>query len=143
VRLSRFITATNRDEILRAVEEAPLGSQIDLVIDPRTLAQNRLMWKLLSLISEAVTHGGERWAPDDWKCAFLKAMGKKMRFMPALDGDGVVAVGYHSSKLSKQEMSEMIEMIYSFGAEHGVWDWNAPTPELSRPQLQLADRRPA
>jgi hypothetical protein len=120
VRLSRTLTAKNRDEILRAVELAPLGSQIELVSDLRTLAQNRLMWRSLSRLAEQVEHCGEHWEPDAWRAAFLKAMGVKLAFMPALDGEGVVAIGYRSSRLSKSEMSEMIERIYEYGARHGV-----------------------
>jgi hypothetical protein len=120
MRLSRTITSHNRVELVRAVELAPLGAYFQLIDAPRTLAQNRTMWRLLTRIADQLEHCGEHWAPDDWKCAFLKAMGKKLRFMPALDGDGVVAIGYHSSKLSRAEMSEMIELIYSYGAEHGV-----------------------
>ena len=120
MRLSRIITVKNRAELARAVELAPLGAQFDLIDAPRTLAQNRMMWRLLTRIADQLEHCGEHWAPDDWKCCFLKAMGKKLRFMPALDGDGVVAIGYHSSKLSRAEMSEMIEMMFEYGARHGV-----------------------
>ena len=125
MRLSRIITAKNRAELVRAVELAPLGAQFDLIDAPRTLAQNRMMWRLLSRIADQLEHCGEHWEPDDWRAGFLKAMGKKLRFMPALDGDGVVAIGYRSSKLSKAEMSEMIEMIYEYGARHGV-DFDDP-----------------
>jgi hypothetical protein len=120
MRLSRTITEHNRADLIRAIELAPLGAQFDLIDAPRTLAQNRLMWRLLTRIADQLEHCGEHWAPDDWKCAFLKAMGKKLRFMPALDGDGVVAIGYHSSKLSRAEMSEMIEMMFEYGARHSV-----------------------
>ena len=34
-----------------------------------------------------------------------KAMGIECKIMPALDGDGVVATGYRSSKLNKEEFS--------------------------------------
>ena len=120
MRILRIITEKNRAELLHAVELAPLGAYFQLIDAPRTLAQNRMMWRLLSRIADQVTHCGEKWEPDDWRAGFLKAMGKKLRFMPALDGDGVVAIGYRSSKLSKPEMSEMIELMYSYGAEHGV-----------------------
>jgi hypothetical protein len=120
VRLSRTITAKNRAELVRAVELAPIGAYFQLIDAPRTLAQNRLMWRLLTCIANQIEHCGEYWTADDWKCAFLKAMGKKLRFMPALDGAGVVAIGYSSSKLSKSEMSDMVELISSYGAEHGV-----------------------
>jgi hypothetical protein len=118
MRISRAITAANRDEILRAVEQAPLGAQIELVTDLRTLAQNRMM--LLGQLAEGLEHCGEHYEAEDWKCAFLKAMGAKLRFMPALDGEGVVAIGYHSSKLGKEKFSELIERIYEYGSRHGV-----------------------
>ena len=88
MRLSRTITANNRPELVKAVEAAPVGAQFDLVDDPRTTAQNRLMWGLLSDISDQVMHCGEKWEPDDYKCAFLKAMGVKCRIMPALRWQG-------------------------------------------------------
>jgi hypothetical protein len=122
MRLSRTITAHNRAELVRALEAAPLGARFDLVDDPRTLAQNRLMWKLLTIVSDQVHYGEppEKWEPDDWKCAFMKAVGVRCRFMPAIDGEGVVAVGYRSSKLDKDKFSELIESIYEFGGRHGV-----------------------
>jgi hypothetical protein len=120
VRISRTITAKNRAELVNAVELAPLGAQFDLVDDPRTLAQNRLMWALLTDIADQVTHCGERWEPEDYKCAFMKAMGVKCKIMPALDGDGVVATGYRSSKLDKEKFSELIETLYEYGAKNGV-----------------------
>lgn len=120
MRVSRVISERNRDAILKAVAEAPLGAQIELMVDPHSGAQRRLMWALLGEISAQHEHCGQKWDREAWKCAFLKMMGKKIDFMPSLDGDGVVAIGYKSSRLSKEEMSEMIERIYQFGAEHEV-----------------------
>lgn len=120
MRISRTLTAQNRDEILRAVEQAPLGAHIELVTDLRTLAQNRMMWMLLSQLSEGLVHCGEHYEADAWKAAFLKAMGQKLSFMPGLDGEGVVALGYRSSGLSKEQFSELIERIYEYGERHGV-----------------------
>ena len=120
MRISALITVYNRADLIRAVGNAPVGAQFDLVEDPRTTQQNRLMWYLLTDIADQVTHGGEKWDPEDWKCAFLKAMGIRCKIMPALDGDGVVATGYRSSKLDKAEFSELIELIYSEGAKRGV-----------------------
>lgn len=120
VRLSRTITAKNRADLVRAVELAPLGAQLDLIDDPRTTAQNRLMWALLTDISDQVRHCGDKYEPEAWKACFMKALGLKLQFMPSLDGQSVVAVGYHSSKLSKEKFSELIELIYSEGAQRGV-----------------------
>lgn len=138
MRLSRTITARNRAELMRAVESAPLGAQFDLVDDPRTLAQNRLMWALLTDVSDQVTHGGERWEPEAWKACFMKALGLKLRFMPSLDGQSVVAVGYQSSRLDKEKFSELIESIYQFGAENGV-EFDGPKEEEANGQKKTID----
>jgi hypothetical protein len=37
-----------------------------------------------------------------------------------IDGNGFVDLGVHSSDLSKAEMSELMELIAAFGANHGV-----------------------
>jgi hypothetical protein len=120
MRLSRTITAHNRADLVRAVELAPLGAQLDLIDDPRTTAQNRLMWALLTDIADQVTHCGEKYEPEAWKACFMKALGLKLRFMPSLNGQSVVAVGYQSSRLDKEKFSELIESIYQFGAQNGV-----------------------
>jgi hypothetical protein len=122
VRLTRTITSTNRDELIAALKAAPIGSIFELVDDPRTLAQNRLMWALLDEVSSQLPWGDppQTYEPEDWKCAFMKAAGHKLRFMPALDGDGVVALGYRSSRLHKEEFADLIETIYSQGLQRGV-----------------------
>jgi NinB protein len=120
MRLSRTLTAANRDELIKALSAAPLGAHVEIVDDLRTLAQNRLMWVLLGKLATQLKHGGDYYDAEAWKAAFLKACGKRLEFMPGLDGAGIVAVGYHSSKLSKEEMSEMIERIYEYGSRYGV-----------------------
>jgi hypothetical protein len=120
MRLAARITAENRSEILRAVWDCADGSFIDLVDAPRTVKQNRLMQWLLHDIAAQVPIAGEFRTAEDWKCAFLKAVGQRMDFMPSLDGKGVVCVGYSSKKLEREEMSELITTIYQFGDERGV-----------------------
>jgi hypothetical protein len=120
MRLSRTVTSSNRGELIKALELAPIGAQFELVDDPRTLAQNRLMWALLNEVSAQLEWGGEHREPEDWKCAFMKAAGHKPRFMPALDGNGVVALGYSSRRLNKDEFADLIETIYSQGLQRGV-----------------------
>jgi hypothetical protein len=122
MRLTRTVTDTNRAELMAALKAAPVGSVFELVDDPRTLAQNRLMWALLNEVSSQLPWGDppQTYEPEDWKCAFMKAAGHKLRFMPALDGNGVVALGYRSSRLFKEEFSDLIETIYSQGLQRGV-----------------------
>jgi len=122
VRLTRQVTETNRAELMAALKAAPIGATFELVDDPRTTAQNKLMWALLNEVSSQLPWGPDKlhYEPEDWKCAFMKAAGHKLRFMPAIDGNGVVALGYRSSRLFKEEFADLIETIYSQGLQRGV-----------------------
>jgi hypothetical protein len=89
----------------------------------RSLGQNALMWSLLSDISLQVEWHGEKMSRKDWKWVFTAAI-RRQRMVPGIDG-GMVFLGEPTSGMSKQEMSDLIELLYSFGAEHGV-EWADP-----------------
>jgi hypothetical protein len=57
---------------------------------------------------------------DDWKLIFLDALKRELRMVPNIDGSGFVNLGRSSSDLSKEEMTNLIELIAAFGANHGV-----------------------
>ena len=50
-----------------------------------------------------------------------------MRFLPALEGEGMFPVGLRSSTLTVQQFSALVELIYAFGAKHDV-RWSEPHP---------------
>ena len=50
---------------------------------------------------------------------FMQACGHEVAFEQGLDGRPF-PIGFHSSKLTKAQMSDIIEFIYSYGAKHGV-----------------------
>ncbi|WP_185999967.1 recombination protein NinB [Novosphingobium lindaniclasticum] len=83
-----------------------------------------LLHAMLSDISRAKPMG-RNLKPEIWKCLFLDAMGHQANWVLSLDGDGVVNTGFRSSRLTVAEMSDMIESLYAFGAEHGV-EWSEP-----------------
>lgn len=108
-----------RSDARRLCDIAPPGTTATFAQPRRSNDQNALMWTLLSAISRAKPMG-RTMAPDKWKSLFLDAIGKKAEWVPSLDGESVVCAGYRSSRLTKSEMSDVIERIYQFGAEHGV-----------------------
>ena len=120
MRLSAHITVYNRADLIRAVVNAPVGAQFDLADAPRTTSQNRLLWALLDAFADQVVHCGRKYDAGDWKAIMMKALGKELAFAPSLDGQGIVAIGYQSSRLTKEEMANLIELIYSEGAKRGV-----------------------
>jgi NinB protein len=120
MRFARTLTAANRDEVLKTIAAAPLGSRVELKGQRRSLPQNRMMWGLLQAFADQVEHFGQKYEAEDWKKIFMKELGREVQFAPALDGDGIVALGYSSSDLDKPEMADLIELVLSEGAKRGV-----------------------
>lgn len=100
------------------IAAAPSNSVVRVEPPVRSILQNDLMWGLLSDISRAKPLG-RRHTPDMWKALFMKACGHHVQFLEGLDGEPF-PVGFRSSKLTKRQMSELVEFIFAYGDEHGV-----------------------
>lgn len=123
----RLIGDVQRQLARRLIDRAPLGAVVNVREATRTSDQNAKMWAMLSDVSRAKPQG-RNLDTDTWKALFMASCGHRVRFEPALDGEGVVAIGFRSSHLTKDEMSDMIEAIYAYGSEHGV-QWSEPGQE--------------
>jgi len=98
----------------------PEGTRVDFKAPKRSLPQNDRMWAMLTDIATQLPWHGVKLGADDWKLIFMDALKRELRIVPNIDGTGFVNLGRSSSDLSKQEMSELIELITAFGANHGV-----------------------
>lgn len=87
--------------------------------ETRTLDQNAKMHAMLSDIARAKPQGRVL-TTDAWKALFMASAGFRCTFEPSLDGQGVVPLGFKSSRLNKAEFSDLIEAIQAFAAENGV-----------------------
>jgi len=114
-----IILRHNRETAHRVIDVAPVGSVVNVKPPRRTLDQNALMWAMLSDISRAKPEG-RTLSPDVWKALFLHALDHAQRFEMALDGKGMVPVGFRSSRLSKEQMGDLIAFIQEWAARHGV-----------------------
>ncbi len=96
------------------------GDRVEFKRSRRSLPQNARMWAMLTDVSRQLPWHGVKLPPDDWKLIFLDALKREVRTVPALDGRGFVNLGRSSSDLSKEEMSDLMELIAAFGTQHGV-----------------------
>ena len=96
------------------------GHRLDLTIkkEKRTSEQNRKLWAALGEIASQVEWYGEKLTAEDWK-HILSASLRKQRAVPGIDG-GFVVLGLSTSKMTKEEMSELLELAIAFGAQQGV-----------------------
>jgi len=95
--------------------------------DLRSDEQNSLMWALLTDISKQLMWpvDGEMVNLDkeDWKHIMSAGLKRHQRMAKGIDG-GLVILGISTRKLNKADMSMLLEIIFAFGAEHGV-KWSA------------------
>lgn len=96
------------------------GYQVEFKKATRTTDQNAKMWAGLNDIAKQVDWHGQKLAPEDWKLILMEALSQELRLVPNLDGNGFVPLGRSSSRLTKGEMSDLIELMLAFGAKHGV-----------------------
>lgn len=109
-----------RQRVCRWVMKAPVNTRVELKECKRSVPQNDRFWASLTDIARQVDWHGLRLSADDWKLIFMDAMNQEMRLVPNLNGTGFINLGRSSSDLSKQEMSDLLELMYEFGARYGV-----------------------
>ncbi len=110
----------DRRDAERLIARTQPGDRIEFKRARRSLPQNDRMWAMLTDVSRQLPWHGVKLPPDDWKLIFLDALKREVRTVPALDGRGFVNLGRSSSYLTKEEMSDLMELIAAFGTQHGV-----------------------
>ncbi|MFK4871620.1 recombination protein NinB [Novosphingobium sp. ZW T3_23] len=103
----------------RLIDAAPAGAVVNIKEAARTSDQNAKLWAMLSDIARAKPQGRVL-TTEVWKALFMNAAGFTCAFEPTLDGQGVIPLGFKSSRLNKAEFSDLLEAIHCFAAEHGI-----------------------
>lgn len=125
----RLVGDTQRAYAKRLIDEAPQGHVMKIAAETRRDAQNRKLWPMLADLQRQVPELAT-YNADDIKLRFLNALGVEMRFLPALEGQGMFPVGLRSSTLTVEQFSALVELLYKFGAEHGVV-WSERTAQAA------------
>lgn len=118
-RIFRFVHNEARRNAAAYCMVAPEGSVAEFKDATRTLEQNAKMWPMLEDISKQVEWYKNWLTEDEWK-DFFSAIILKQKVVPNMDSTGFIAVGGRTSKMGKKMFSEMIELMYAFGADHDV-----------------------
>jgi hypothetical protein len=111
---------TDRAKVLNWLHRAPWGHRIEVKEPRRSDEQNDRFWAMLGDIARQATINGKRYEPDQWKCVFMKAMGKEAQFLPTLDGNSFFPTGFRSSDLSVREMSDLQTFMEAWAAENNI-----------------------
>ncbi len=122
--MSRALVIIRSDDDRRKLaswaQKAPVGTRAEWKAPKRSIPQNARMWAMLTDVAQQLPWHGIKLTPDDWKLVFLDALKREVRMVPNIDGNGFVNLGRSSSDLSREEMTDLMELIAAFGANHGV-----------------------
>ena len=100
------------------IDHAPVDAVVKVSAAKRSDDQNAKMWAMLSDISRAKPEGRMH-IPEVWKCVFMAALGHEVKFEMGLDNQPF-PIGFRTSRLTKPEMSDLIEFIYAYASKHNI-----------------------
>ena len=103
------------------------GGAVEIAIrrheEGRSAQQNNKAWAMYTDIANQLTWHGEKLEKEDWKILLTNEW-KPQSIIPAISG-GFCVLNAKTSKAKKDEMADLIEIVYSFGSSHGVV-WSEP-----------------
>ena len=108
----------SRDAACTYVREAPNNWIFKISEPTRNLEQNAKLWACLEDLARQVIWHGIRLSSEEWKDVLTASL-KRSKVVPGLDG-GFVVVGQSTSRMTKKEFSDLLELVMAFGAEHEV-----------------------
>ena len=112
-------TAADRAKATAWIAKAPDGTRVEFKASKRSLPQNDRLWAALTEISQQVEWYGQKLSAEDWKDMFTASL-RKARVVPGIDAGSFVPLGMRTSDMSKQEFSDLLELINVFAAQQGV-----------------------
>lgn len=112
----------SRNAAKSLIDRAEDGMVVRIDKPKRNLEQNAKLWACLEDLAEQVIWHGIRLTAENWKDVLTASL-KRSKVVPGLDG-GFVVLGQHTSKMTKADFSELLELVTAFGAEQGV-KWSA------------------
>jgi len=112
-------TEADRQKVANWARNVEPGTTVEFRKKRRSVDQNALLWSKLGQISKAVEWYGQHLSPDDWKDVFTASL-RRTRVVPGIDAGTFVPLGMRTSDMTKQEFSDLLELIAAFAAERGV-----------------------
>lgn len=87
----------------------------------RTDEQNRAIHGLIGqILKQRPHHCGLKMSMETYKAIFMHALGRELKMLPTLEGDGLFPMGLSTSKLTVGEFSDLIEFVLAWCAREGL-----------------------
>lgn len=89
----------------------------------RSTDQNKMLWSILTDLSEQLPWPVDgvraKLTPEEFKDVLTAGLRKEQRVAAGIDG-GWVMLGQRTSKMTKAELSDLMELAWTFGARHDI-----------------------
>ena len=103
------------------------GKQLSLEIKAisKSREQEEKYHAMIGDISKQAQHLGSKWSAEDWKRLlvdqYLRDTGMySSKVLPNLDSTGIVQLGFQTRNFTKEQASEFVEWLFSWGANNGI-----------------------
>jgi len=113
-------TQVNRERARIWCLKAPDGSVVTFKQIKRSLGQNDKLWAMLTDVAQQAELNGKKYKPDQWKVIFMNALGYQQDVIQGIKGDWV-PTGFKTTKLNKEQMSDLITSIEAYCAEQRIF----------------------
>lgn len=127
----------SRGRVLEWIQNAAAGWKLIIRKARRSKEQSDKMWAMLTDIKNTKIQGRENYSTEQWKAVMMRSCGHEIGYLHDLNGEPF-PYGYRSSKLKVSEMSDLIEYMYSFGA-----DYNVVWSEENKPETVTRNKKSA
>lgn len=125
--LKSFLTKTHeqRSRACEFILDLPDQPYVVTVDEPtRTIVRSAHLHAVISDIADQKLWDGDKLSIEDWKrlltAAWMRATGRKVKIVRAVDGTGIDVLYQRTSLLSEAECRELIQFAYAWGVENGV-----------------------
>lgn len=123
-RIIRLVHATARRLAHEAIDAAEDGQIVTIQPPTRTLDQNAALHAALTDIARQVEWHGTRMDVEDWKrlmtAAWARAERESVTMVPAIDGQGFDVLYRRTSRMTKKEVSSLLDYLHAWGTDQGV-----------------------
>ena len=122
--MTRYVVTVRNEmdnaRVVKAAARVSFGYRVEFKEPKRSDIQNDRLWAMLGDIARQGTINGQAYGPDQWKCIFMRAIGKEVQFLPDIGGASFFPTGFRSSDLSVREMSDLQTFMEAWAAERGI-----------------------
>lgn len=123
-RVFKLVHASARQRAVECVAQAPEGYVVTVQEATRSLDQNAALHAAISDIARQLEWHGERMDLEDWKrlltAAWCRAERQSVKLVPALDGQGFDVLYRRTSRMTKKEVSSLLDYLHAWGTDMGV-----------------------